>query len=175
MSVPSPVRPGPRPVALALVAVAFGGFGLLGGLPYFAGVAVGVGGLLAAEATRRLRPWGSPSLPLLPAIGALLVLAVSAPATPAVALAGGLAAVALLLWLALDPTRLAGAARRAAPTLGYCVAALAVAWAVTVALPNIGSAVGVAGGLLAVVVLVLVLLLERGAEGDAGGARVGGA
>jgi len=149
-------------VALAAVAVAT--FGLVGGLPDFLGPTIGLVGLVLSSLLRRRRPAGAVFGPL-PALAALGAIAVSAPPVPSAELLGGLATLAVLLWLADDPERPAGGGRRAAPALAGCGLALGIAWSVVLAVPPPSGAIGVAGAILASIFLLIAYLIVREAEG----------
>ncbi len=155
-----------------LLGAAAAGLGLLAGWPFFLGAVVAVAGVAGSILWRRRAPASHRAAGVLPALVGLGAPAVTAPAGPAPELFAGLAALALLLWLAADPTRPRAGGRRAAPVIAACAAAVGIAFAVALAFPRIGSAVGVAGGLLAVVILVLALLLEHEASAEAPRERV---
>jgi hypothetical protein len=147
---------------LAVLAVSL--FGLVGGLPDLIGPAIGVVGLVLSSLWRR-RPTTGRTFAPLPALVALTVLAVSAPVVASAELLGGFATLALLLWLADDPARPAGGGRRAVSALASCGLAVGIAWSALLLLPSTSGRVGVAGALLAAVLLVLGYLLVREAEG----------
>ncbi len=136
-------------------------FGLLVGWPLLLGTVVGVAGAAGSAVWRRRWPWSGRSLAAVPALTGLGVLALGAAPGAAADLFAGLASLALLLWLSADPTRPRAGGRRAAPAIIVCAAAFAVAFVVGLGFPLIGSAVGVAGGLLAFVILLLAVLFDR--------------
>jgi len=138
-------------------------FGLVGGLPDLGGPVVAAVGLVGASYLRRSPLLGSTYGPV-PALLALLAIAVTAPPVPSAALFGGLATLAVLLWLADDPARPAGGGRRATLPLASCGLAVGIAWALVLGVPRLSREVGLAGGLLAAVLLVLAYLLTRHAE-----------
>ncbi len=136
-------------------------FGLLGGLPDFAGPIVGVVGVGVATFWRahdRRRP---AALALLPAVLAVAVLALTSPAYPSTELFGGLTGLALLLWIADDPARARGGGRRAAPAIGLIALAVGLTWTIALVAPGQAPEVGVAGGLLAGAFVVLAWLVAR--------------
>jgi hypothetical protein len=157
------VRQGGSPLTFAVATFAVVLFGLVGGLPDLAGPAVGVVGLVTSALVRRRTAVGATYGPL-PALVALLVIATTAPAVGSAMLFGGLAALAVLLWLADDPARPAGGGRRATLPLATCGLAIAIAWSLVLVLPRPSREVGVAGGLLAALLLLLAYLLVRSAR-----------
>jgi len=146
-----------------VAALAIAAFGLVGGLPYFLGPALGVVGLGVAALVRRRSARGRTFAPM-PALVALTALAVTAPAVASAELLGGVASLGLLLWMADDPRRPAGGGRRASLALASCGLTVGIAWAVLLAVPHPAGGVGVAGALLALVLLFLAYLLAREAE-----------
>jgi hypothetical protein len=157
-------RRGGSGLTFALAVLAVSAFGLVVGLPDLLGPAIGVAGLVLSSLWRR-RPTTGRSFAPLPALVALSVLAVSAPVVASAELFGGFATLALLLWLADDPARPAGGGRRAARAIGACGLAIGIAWSLVLLLPSSSRGVGVAGALLALVLLVLAYLLVRETEG----------
>ncbi len=165
MSVPSG-RPdqGGGFATTALFAFSAGLFGLVGGLPDYAGPAIGVGGVVVSSVWRLRR--GSraglrTALSVAPALVALAVLALTSPPVDAAELFGGLAGLAFLLWLADDPARASGGGRRAAPTIALASLAVGLAWAISLSLPASAPEIGVAAGLLAAAFVLLAILLGR--------------
>jgi len=156
-------RRGGNKLTFTVAAVALGLFGLVGGLPDLLGPAIGIGGLAVAAWARRRGPLGT-EYGALPALVGLLVLATTAPTVASAELFGGLSALAVLLWVADDPARPAGGGRRAALPLASCGLAVGIAWSVALVLPHPSQEVGLAGGLLASVLLVLAYFLVREAE-----------
>jgi hypothetical protein len=161
-----PSRLGGSALTLALLVVAVGLFGVVGGLPYLAGPLLGPAGVLATAAWRR-RASGAGAVALLPALAALGTLAATAPVTASGELFGSLATLAFLLWLADDPARPAGGGRRAIPALAACGVGVAVAWSLTLLLPRPSGKVGVAAALLVASLLALAWFLAREAEAPA--------
>jgi len=136
-------------------------FALVGRLPALVALGVGTVGVVGSAAWRRRRHPAAPTLSPLPALAALAILAAYSPAIPSAELFGGVATLALLLWLADDPGRPAGGGRRAVLALGSCGLGVAVAWAIVLSLPTLPHTVGWAGGLLALILFVLAWLLAR--------------
>lgn len=151
----------------ALAAVAMSLFGLVGGLPLLVGPLVAVVGIVAASFWRR-SPRSGPTFGPLPALGALAILAFAAPAVPSAELLGGFATVAVLLWLADDPSRPAAGGRRGAFALGSCALAVAVAGSIPLVVRSPQQEVGLAGGLLAFALLLVAYLLVRETRGRPG-------
>jgi hypothetical protein len=157
----SPSVPGGGVLTLVVVGAAMATFGLVGGLAGVLGPAVGLAGIAASASWRRWRPVSGRSLAVVPALVALGALALTSPAGPSPELFGGVASLAVLLWLADDPSRPAGGGRRASPALAVCAAGMAIAWVLAVGLPAAPPEIGIAGGLLAFVILLLAVLLEH--------------
>ncbi len=146
---------------LLLLAVVLAGFGTLGTLPLAESVAVALSSVALGAAFRLLpRRWLPPAAPLPPLVG-LAVLAGYATATGVTALAGGVAALVLLLWVADDPDRLPGGAERALNRLLIPTIGLGIAWASAFLLPGNVAPLGVGVALLVVVVVLVALLLRR--------------
>jgi len=162
MTEPTFDAPGGGVATLVLAGFAVTLFGLVGGLPYLVGPLVGVVGLGAAALARRSSGAG-PTLGPVPVLLALGVLAVTSPAVPAAVLFGGFATVAVLLWLADDPGRPSGGGRRAVLALGSGALAVVIAGSLVLVARVSHAEVGVAGGILAFVLLLLAYLLVRGA------------
>lgn len=165
-------RRGGSVATFSVLVLVVGAFGLLGDLPYLVGPLVGIGGVAVSAAWRRYRPTTSVTVAPLPALVALGALAASSPAVPSAELFGGVAALALLLWLADDPSRPAGGGRRAVVALASCALGVGVAWSLALILPRPSGEVGIAGGLLALALLLLAWLLARETAGPSpSGAR----
>jgi len=159
----SPAADDPRggsAFTFAIVAAALGLFGWVGNLPDLLGPVVGVLGLALSALWRRRGSQAATFAPL-PALVALGLLAASCPTLSSTELFGSLATVGLLLWMADDPARPAGGGRRASSALGTCGLAAGLAWSMTLVLPSLSGEIGVAGGLLAGVLLLLAFLLAH--------------
>lgn len=157
---PAVDRPGGNLLTLVLAAVAAALFGWVGGLPFLLGPVVGVAGVVGSSLLRS-RPRRGSSFGPWPALLALAAIAVTAPPVSSAELFGGLATLAVLLWLADDPGRPAGGGRRAGLAIGSCAVAVAVAWSLLAVLPRPSGAVGAAGAVLVVVLLLVAYLLVR--------------
>ncbi len=125
---------------------------LLGAVLLGGGAAV----VLRLAGSDRLRPYAAA-----PALAALAAAALGAVATPATELLGGVAGVALLLWLVDDPDRPPGGLRRGAMIVLVPLFAVAIAWSAGSLLPPGAVPFGVAGGLLALVLVALAFVLGR--------------
>ena len=94
----------------------------------------------------------------------LLGLGLAAAETPVVPLAEllvGVAAVAFVAWLADDPDRPPAGVARGALEWSLPMLAVGLAWASSFLLPPTAAPLGVAGGLLAASLIVLVYLVQR--------------
>ena len=134
--------------------------GLLGGLPFPVGPAVGALGVAASAIWRTYGRGRGGAVPLVPALVALVVLAVTAPVAASTDLFAGLTGLAFLLWVADDPGRPAGGGRRAAPTIAPAALAVGFAWAITLVLAGQPQEIGLAGGLLAAALVLLAVLFS---------------
>jgi hypothetical protein len=173
VSAPGPVAPrGGSGVTFAILAVAVVAFGLVGGLPDLLGPVVAAVGVAGSATWRRQWPGTGETFGSLPALVALAVLGASSPVAPSTELFGAIAALAVLLWLADDPSRPAGGGRRAAAAIGFCGLGVGIAWSLVLILPRPSGRLGIAGGLLALALLLLAWLLARETAGRApAGAR----
>jgi hypothetical protein len=117
---------------------------------------IGVAGGLQFSAELRLR-----TLAPLPMIAGFLVLAAGVASSPAPELLAGVGAVALLAWIAEDATRPAGGWIRGAIGWGLPGLAVGLAWVSSFLLPPATAPIGVAGGLLAAIVIALAALFHR--------------
>ena len=134
-------------------------FGFLGGLPLPFGPVLGALGAAGSAAWRTYGPGRSTTAPLVPALVVLVVLTVTSPAGPATELFAGLTGLALLLWVADDPARPSGGGRRAASMIAPAALGVGMAWAITLAWAGRPQEVGVAGGLLAIALVLLAFLV----------------
>ena len=145
------------------------GFGLVEGLPSPAvGGLIGAIGVAASVAWRRLGAPGGSAGALLPAMLAISLEAVLAIYTPWTVLFAGACGIAFLYWLADDPGRVTGAGRTGLPGIAVVAAAVGLASALVVVLPRGTSEVGAAGGLLALAMALLAVLLNRRRIGASG-------
>jgi hypothetical protein len=69
--------------------------------------------------------------------------------------------LAFLVWLADDPARPAGGARRGLATVAVPALAVGIAWSSTLFLPAGAVPLGVAGGLLALTLALVAFLVGR--------------
>lgn len=150
-----------RPATTALLAGALGLVGLLSGFPFLLGAAIGLAGAFASAYVRRRPRPPFPGAAPVPALAALVVLLLYSAPVPSTELFGGLAALAVLLWLADDPHAAPGGGRRAATSIGFAAFAFALAWGFLLALAPLGGNVGVAAVLTAVALLVVTVVLAR--------------
>jgi hypothetical protein len=162
MSAPAPLpnRPSGLPGEILLAGMV-AALGLVVDLAWPVALGIGLGGVLATVALRR---WGSPlgiELAPGPALLSIAALAVTSPSNPISALLGGGAALAVLIYLADDPTRSPGGPRRSAPTLLVVSLAFGISWGSALLLPPATGALGVAGGLLALSLFLIASLLRR--------------
>jgi hypothetical protein len=128
-------------------------------LPWYLAVPLGLGGAFGSVALRR---WGGPTgieLAVGPALVGVGALALSSPASPQAALLAGASALAVVIWMSDDPSRSPGALRRAAPTVFVTVLAFVVAWGSALLLPSTPGELGLAGGLLALSLILIAVLL----------------
>jgi hypothetical protein len=151
-------------VALVSVAVALG---LLEGAPFALGAIVGAVGVAGSAAWRDvIRPRGSPWT-VLPALVGLAVELVVGHASSTTELLAGATGVAFLLWVTDDPSRPAGGPRRAAVATGLLAVASGLSLVIVVAVPPPMADVPIAGGLLALALALLGVLLARSRIGAA--------
>jgi hypothetical protein len=146
--------------AYALLAVASAWLALLGPLPLLAGLALAVGGATLASVARVLLPRAWRFLSVLPVLGTLGALVVDSAVGTVPELAGGVAGLALLLWLAEEPERYPGAFARGASGLLLPATVFGIAWTSSLLLPSGVGTVGGAAALLVGAAVVVVLLLR---------------
>ncbi len=166
MSTPAPPAPSfPISGSAVLLAALLAFLGLLGGLPLFLGPVLAVVGVAVASLLRgRRRPAGPSWVEPVPVLLVLATLAFSAPVAASTELAAGAGSLALLLWLADDPARRVGVGRRAVPIVALAALAFALGWALTLAVPATAAEIGLAGGLLAVALVVVTFVLLRASD-----------
>lgn len=147
--------------ALAL-GVAAVGFGVTEGLPSpWVGGLLGAVGVAASVAWRQLAPPALRPGSLLPAMIAIALEAVLASYGALTALFAGACGIAFLYWLADDPERPTGNGRNGLPGIAVVAAAVGLSVALVAVLPRGTAEVGVAGGLLALAMALLAVLLNR--------------
>jgi hypothetical protein len=132
--------PGPEKLLLSVVALA----------------AVALGAALRLSRTGAVRDLAP--VPVLVGLGAL---AAQTPVAIVPDLLGGVAGVAVVLWLLDDPLRPAQGISRAVLVWGAPAAAVGVAWASATLLPTNAAPVGVAGGLLVAALAIVAYLIRR--------------
>ena len=162
----APSAPGGGRLLTTVVFAATAGFaGLLCSLPFLLGPAVAiVGALLSARWRGRLVKLPA-DVALLPGLGGLVAVLLASPPTIGSELFGGAAVLAFLLWLADDPRAAPGGGRRAASALSLAGAAFALAWAIALLARGSSGNVGLAGVLVVLGLLLVALVLFRGADG----------
>ncbi|MFY9717318.1 MAG: hypothetical protein WAK40_05220 [Thermoplasmata archaeon] len=148
-------------VLLALLAGATVLFASTSGLVWYLAFLVGGAGVAGTAALRSRAPRVPPATAVVPVLGALVVLAATAPSTPATELFGGVAAIALLAWLAEDPGRVPGGVVRAAPSLLVVLLTLGIAWTSALFLPTGSARIGFGAGLLVLLTILVAMLLGR--------------
>ncbi|MGP8077611.1 MAG: hypothetical protein ACLQD8_01975 [Thermoplasmata archaeon] len=147
--------------AALLFGTTAGALGLLTGLPLPIGSVLGVAGVGASVAWRRASSARASPGFLLPGLLAISILVIAAPPGPSAELLAGVGGLVLLLWLAADPGRPTGGERRAAPALSLAALAVVLAWLIAFLGPRGAPDVGIAGGLLAIGVVLLAVLFAR--------------
>lgn len=163
MSAPKSTAPAMafRPASFTLLFVSALFLGYLSGFPEGLGVAVAVTAVAIAVA---LQISSSPEVRAyapVPVLGAFALEAATAPVGFGTELFAGLAGLAFLVWLADDPARPAGGPIRALPTIALPALALGIAWSSALFLPAGVVPLGVAGGLLALTLAAVALLVGR--------------
>jgi hypothetical protein len=119
---------------------------------------LGVGAGVGLRATRYSLLREVSVLPVLVALGGL---ALTAPLLAVPELLVGAAGVVFVAWLADDPARPRGGARRGAIVWAIPGLGVGVAWASAFLLPSTAAPLGVAGGLLAASLIALAYLVAR--------------
>lgn len=150
-----------RPVSLALLLVSATYLGFLSGVPdgfgpLLAAAAVAVAAALRMSSRNRVAAYAP-----VPALAALALEAIPAPVGLGTELVAGLAGLAFLVWLADDPSRPARGSVRSLPTVAVPALALGIAWSSALLLPAGAVPLGVAGGLLALTLAAVALLVGR--------------
>lgn len=153
-------RPG-QPVGAVVLVVAVGLFALAGGTFAPWSVVAGMAGAIASVLLR-LRAGPRPTLaPLVPVLLALAALSVLAVPSGLASLAAGGVGIAFLLWLADDPARRPGGARRAGRPLGLAALAVAGVWTFSFLGIRAPASTALAVAALAVGIVLLAVLLGR--------------
>jgi hypothetical protein len=158
---PRTISTGRAGLSSALLGAAIVFFSLTTDLPWYAAFTIAGTGVVAAVVLRA-RSAGTRSDPaaliVLLSIG---VLAGGAAPTRLAGAAGGLTILAFLLWLADEPGRVEGAVRRALPAVGLAGLAFGISWMSAFLLPSTPQPIGIAGGLLVLVIFLAAVLLGR--------------
>jgi hypothetical protein len=155
------MRPAARvgPAGLLLTLAAGAGLALASRWPSAWVLAAVVAGVGATTALRLVRSAGLRPYAIAPATLGIAIAALAAVPTSATELVGGLGGVALLLWLADDPDRGPGGARRGASELLVPALGLGIAWAAAALLPGGALPFGVGAGLLVAALIALAAVL----------------
>lgn len=174
MSAGTPARSGPDAllgsIVLGAAAVALG---LAGGLPSGLGAVIGAVGVTTSAICRSMASARWKTLPLVPAILAISVEVILATPVPATELLAGATGVAFLFWVAEDPHRPVGGGRRGVTPIALVALAVGFSLAIVLVLPRGPSDVAIAGGLLALAMVLVAILLAR-TRFDAGRAPLSG-
>ncbi|HTP54588.1 MAG TPA: hypothetical protein VML94_06505 [Thermoplasmata archaeon] len=148
-------------VVLGVLAGATVLFASASDLPEHLGYLVAALGLGASVALRADAPRTSAAGAVVPILAALTVIAATAPSSAGTDLFGGVAAIALLAWLAEDRRRAPGGLVRAAPSLLVVFVALGIAWTSALFLPTGSARIGFGAALLVLVTILVAYLLGR--------------
>ena len=146
-------------VSPLLLVVSVGLLGYLARFPDATGIFLAVGAVVVGVVLRRPSFGSVRAYASLPVLAAMAIEVVSVPVGLGSELIAGLAGLAFLLWLADDPARPRGSAARALPALAVTTLALGIAWSSALFLPSHAIPLGVAGGLLALAIAVVALLV----------------
>ncbi|MGI0071351.1 MAG: hypothetical protein ACRECT_04700 [Thermoplasmata archaeon] len=152
---------GPTVPALVLVAVALAYESDLRGLPAILLGLLAVLGIAAGVTVRVAAPPALRDVAFAPILLALGALALETPLLPVAELLPGIAGVVFVAWLLDDPWRPPAGAMRGAAEWALPGLAVGLAWASELLLPRGAAPVGVAGGLLAGALILLVYLVYR--------------
>lgn len=155
--------PGPASAPLVLFGALLGSFS---GLPDLAGVAIALALLAFGLGLRAAHPAVLRGIAPVPVLAALAWAASASQFGVVPELAAGAAGVGFLAWLADDPARPRGGARRAAGTILIPAFALGITWSSALLLPSNSASVGVATGLLVFAIVAVALLVGRPALFD---------
>lgn len=147
------------PVTLAVLVAAATYLGYLSGFPGGWGPILSAG---AAALGVGLRTYARPATVAyapVPVLAAIALEAATSPVGFGTELAAGIAGLAFLAWLADDPARPLRGAIRALPTLSVPALALGIAWSSALFVPLGAFPLGAAGGLLALAVGAIAVLV----------------
>lgn len=145
-------------LVLGVAAVALG---LAGGLPLALGAVLGAIGVGVSAACRGMAPPRWSTWTLVPAMLAVSIEAVFATAIPSTEVLAGVTGVAFLFWMAQDPHRPRGGGRRGVTPIAIVALAVGFSLSIVLVLPRGPSEVGIAGGLLALAIVLVAVLLAR--------------
>lgn len=145
----------------AVVAAAATGLGFLAAGPAGIGAVSAVVGVALGVALRRLRYATARALAPLPVVVGAGVATVVGPLGVAPEFAAAATGLALLLWLADDPSSLPGGVGRARSALALPALAVLLAWTATLVLPAGSGSLGLAAALLVFVLGAVAVLLSR--------------
>jgi len=148
----------PSLVALLVAAVLLG---YLSGVPDGWGIVLAAAAVLAAALLRQSSADAVAAYAPVPVVVVLVVEAVGAPVGIGTEIVAGLAGLAFLVWLADDPSRPVGGAARSLGTVAVPALAVGIAWSSALFVPAGALPLGVAGGLLALTLGAVALLLGR--------------
>jgi hypothetical protein len=138
-----------RPWTLAILLATAAYLGYLSGFPAGWGFVLSVGAVALAAALRVRAPESAAAYAPVPVLAAISLEAATAPLGFGTEIMAGIAGLAFLLWLADDPARPVRGPVRALPALAVPALALGIAWSSTLFVPLGAIPLGVAGGLLA--------------------------
>lgn len=150
-----------RPVPLALLLVVAVVVGYVAGFPSGFGPFVAAAGVVVAAGLRMSRSPTVAACAPVPVLAVLVLEVLQAPLGLGIELISGVAGLAFLVWLADDPARPVGGARRGLSTIAVPALALGIAWSSTLFLPAGAVPLGVAGGLLALTLALVAFLVGR--------------
>ncbi len=141
--------------ALAVVLALFGRW------PFALGLGIALASVALAGGLEWVDDGRIRSMAPVPMLAGFLLLVARLPAGPAPELLAGVGGVVLLAWLAEDPARPAGGATRGVIGWGLPGLAVGLAWVSSFLLPPSAAPIGLAGGLLAAVVIALAAVVHR--------------
>jgi hypothetical protein len=147
--------------SLAFLALLGAMLGYLTPWPWHAGILVVAAAVVAGGVLQRWRPPVFSGFAPLPVVTGFTIVAVASPLGLLPELLGGASGLAILVWLADDPSRPAGGVLRAQNTLGIAAVALGIAWMSALLLPSNSAPIGVAAGLLVLIVAAVAFLFGQ--------------
>ena len=144
-----------------VVVAAAAGLGFLAVGPAGVGVVSALVGVALGVTLRRLRSSTARALAPLPVVVGAGIATVVGPLGVASEFAAAATGLALLLWLADDPSNSPGGVARARSALALPALAVLLAWVSTLVLPMGSGSLGMAAGLLVFVLGAVAFLLSR--------------